>query len=367
MRLKLVCLLLLAIVFVLPSCKNLGASNTCHKPNAKGFNLNCEQIPDSALRYPGILIDEEDKILYLSSDTSLPSSYYDIKTMRYYPLSTIGEIPELSKRKILVRDVSPFKQAPLAFMKKIGIKPDADLVKLVSEEDGIRKIAAWADYFSFWGMSKLMNELLPGAHGRQGSFLKDGSFLITGGRTENGKSLKSAYLYNFTSKKMTALSDMLEPRVEHQQTVLDSGEVLITGGKNGRFILNSAEIFNPITHKFRLIQSMENHFADHHAILLKNGMILLFGGTSIKKSAEQGKWIETLTEASNKAEIFDPNTFTFEAEQDMKTGRERADAILLPNGQVLISGGGKWDKYGDGVSVTSSEIYVSLITKKDLE
>jgi hypothetical protein len=76
--------------------------------------------------------------------------------------------------------------------------------------------------------------------------LQSGQVLITGGDCSGGVEF-AAYLYDPATNTMSfALNSMTAFRSGHQATLLRNGNVLITGGTNGRNGLShSAELFVP--------------------------------------------------------------------------------------------------------------------------
>lgn len=86
----------------------------------------------------------------------------------------------------------------------------------------------------------------------------------------------------------------------------------------------------------------------HTATLLADGRVLIAGGNSI--DARTGAF-----KAESSAELYDPHTGAFKATGNMTTPRTRHTAMLLPDGRVLIAGGGRTDAYADALS--SAELY----------
>lgn len=77
----------------------------------------------------------------------------------------------------------------------------------------------------------------------------------------------------------------------------------------------------------------------HTATLLRNGKVLVAGGSSGGN-------------VTASAELYDPETGTFEATSSMSTARGGLTATLLLDGRVLIVGG--WNSSG---TLASAEVY----------
>ncbi len=129
----------------------------------------------------------------------------------------------------------------------------------------------------------------------------------------------------------TVLPSMSTPRYAHTATVLQDGRVLIAGGAGtGLDALStaSAEIYNPATGTFTPTGSMTTVRAFHTAVLLPNGKVLISGG-GINGYAPGTK---------KSQELYDPTTGTFTATGDMVSSRSSHSSVLLPNGKVLHAG-----------------------------
>jgi hypothetical protein len=141
---------------------------------------------------------------------------------------------------------------------------------------------------------------------------------------------------------------MTSARAGHTATVLPAGQVLIAGGINSLTpppVFNSAELYNPTTQTFTAINAtMTSARYDHAASLLPNGQVLLTGGVN-----SSGRVLDT-------AEVYDPVANTFTAlKRTMTLGRRGHTATLLANGQVLIAGGVNNIRYSAGLN--TAEIY----------
>ena len=135
-------------------------------------------------------------------------------------------------------------------------------------------------------------------------------------------------------------------RQQHRATLLANGTVLITGGVDDHGqVLATAELFNPATRKFTLTTAafpangtnMNQSRYEHTAALLPNGQVLIAGGGGGNGT-------------SNTAELYDPSRGTFtciggknsiETQCARSMNDYRSDAVdtLLPNSEVLIAGG----------------------------
>lgn len=129
----------------------------------------------------------------------------------------------------------------------------------------------------------------------------------------------------------TALPSMGQPRFAHTATLLPDGRVLIAGGAGDTPqapATATAEIFNPATGTFTPTGSMTTIRAFHTATLLPNGKVLISGGG-----------INGFAPGTKKSqELFDPATGTFTATGDMVSSRSSHSSVLLPNGKVLHVG-----------------------------
>ena len=169
-----------------------------------------------------------------------------------------------------------------------------------------------------------------------GSMLKRDSASSNAVLLKNGKVLvfnggDSAELYDPATGKWSATGSLLAERISPAVTLLDSGLVLVTGGRKPLYksseAVSSAELYDPATGKFTATGSMTMARSSHTATRLANGQVLLTGGAGLYEPA------------STSAELYDPATGKFSATGDMKAARASTLATLLKNGQVLISGG----------------------------
>jgi hypothetical protein len=134
----------------------------------------------------------------------------------------------------------------------------------------------------------------------------------------------------------TATGNMNTPRFSHTATLLADGRVLIAGGitrdaRTGVFITeSSAELYDPRTGKFTATGNMTTPRYSHTATLLPDGRVLIAGGGAYIAG---GVAVLALTSA----ELYDPRTGAFSARGEKATARS-GPATLLNNGKLLFVG-----------------------------
>ena len=192
------------------------------------------------------------------------------------------------------------------------------------------------------GSFKATGSMTMGRGGHTATLLPNGKVLIIGGGTEGGFTLPSygtgsatAELYDPAAGVFTSTGSMAAGRFGHTATLLKNGKVLVVGGTDSSSSTPSstAEIYDPTTGHFSLTGSMATPRAGHNATLLADGKVLITGGFNTGP-------INGQLGVSFTAELYDPATASFSATGQMAAMREGHTATLLPNGMVLVAGGG---------------------------
>jgi hypothetical protein len=192
--------------------------------------------------------------------------------------------------------------------------------------------------------------------GNTATLLADGRVLITGGENRQEDKLASAEIYDPSTGKFAQTGSMADARAAHTATSLKDGRVLIVGGGSGHYpaqkIYRSAEIFDPATGKFSLTGEMSVARHKQAAVLLRSGKVLVVGGSDNRDW--HGEYAS--------AEIYDPSSGTFSPTGAMSTPRFKlpAGVALLPNGKVLVAGGGPFAELYDETTGTFARIQGSL-------
>lgn len=189
------------------------------------------------------------------------------------------------------------------------------------------------------------------------TLLKNGKVLVLGGRDADGGVLGSAELFDPASGNFTPAGKMNTPRQSHTATLLPDGKVLIAGGDNGAESLATAEIFDPGSGTFAPTSRMQTAREFHTATLRKDGTVLVAGGAESSPELGRGSRAVRLLESTATSELFDPKSDNFTPTSNMANARARHAAILLPDGEVLLTGGINPDTSALADSLSSAESF----------
>jgi hypothetical protein len=178
--------------------------------------------------------------------------------------------------------------------------------------------------------------------------LPDGSVLVVGGTTCCPyHSLNKAELYDSVSQTWTSTST--KTTTANEATILlRDGRVLVAGGARGTqpniVNVDTAELFDSSTATWTDTATMSTDRSGHTLTLLESGQVLVTGGFS-------GGW--GVCNDLTSSELYDSSTGAWFLTGSMTVARNRFTATLLPNGQVLAAGGADCE----GNRLSSAELY----------
>lgn len=160
--------------------------------------------------------------------------------------------------------------------------------------------------------------------GHAATLLQNGDIVVSGG-SDGDQAMAGVELVDADTSTSMPLADLATARTGHSATVLESGLILIAGGTSGDRTLASAELYDPLTGAGQPAGSMRWARAGHEAVILGDGSVLLVGGV------HDGKPV-------TRAELYQPTTATFEPTTKSNAGHRDPAVARLPNGRVLVSG-----------------------------
>jgi hypothetical protein len=185
--------------------------------------------------------------------------------------------------------------------------------------------------------------------GRTATLLQDGTVLLAGGLDNAAtKILQAAEIYSPTTRSFQIVAGtMISPRAYHTATLLPDGTVLLAGGQNSTNNIpetNTAELFVPPSQSFVAVSTtLPAAVYDHSAVLLANGDVLISGGASINGTVDVAN-----------AAVYNFAQRAFAPVGSMLNARAGHTSTLLQDGQVLIAGGAG---NGGNTAVTATELF----------
>jgi len=169
----------------------------------------------------------------------------------------------------------------------------------------------------------------------------DGRVLVVAGQNSgSSRYLASAEIYDSATGSFAPTGSLSRVSLTHAATLLGNGTVLVAGGDG----TNAAQIYDPGTGMFRATGSMINTRGGPQATLLANGKVLFTGGIG----PPYGDGVVA-------AESYDPASETF-TPAGAAIGCH-STATRLPNGMVLLAGGGPVICSGIYSSDVGAELY----------
>jgi hypothetical protein len=218
--------------------------------------------------------------------------------------------------------------------------------------------------------------------------LPDGEVLVVGGENSTAGALADAELYNPATGTWQPTAGMHQARVKPAAQVLADGTVLVAGGSSGTNVVTSAEIYNPATGAWTMIANMPTNAPIAQSAPLPNGDVLVARvafydpgtgtrtatgpfplaaisiGPNTATTLTTGEVLLTgfrstynshPSQSYTRLYNFAGNSYTVGA--SMNNARSYDAATLLPNGQVLVSGGRGLTVGGVVNYLSSAELY----------
>jgi hypothetical protein len=154
--------------------------------------------------------------------------------------------------------------------------------------------------------------------------------------------LRSTEIYDPRTDSFTLGPLMTTERSLHKATRLPNGRWLLTAGVDVRNDpQNVCELFDPATNQFTATAPMRDKRMGHTATLLPNGKVLVTGGLADMNAPNTP--IDPVLSALHSTELYDPATGLWTVGPNMGKPRAGHEAVLLPNGKVLLAGGIGWN------------------------
>lgn len=166
-----------------------------------------------------------------------------------------------------------------------------------------------------------------------------GDVVVAGGGTGTltaATGLASSEVWDFRHMQVTAGPTMGVARALHLAIELTNGKTLLIGGADASgAVINACELYDPATNSFAPAASMATPRILHAACRLADGRVMVAGGTSTL----QPDVVTALANTLATVEIYDPTTNTWTSGPAIGGARLGPALTLLPNNQVMVSGG----------------------------
>ena len=223
--------------------------------------------------------------------------------------------------------------------------------------------------------------------------LADGRVLVVGGyAAESMPPLASAEIFDPATGRWAPTAPLRLVRGGHASARLGDGRVLVTGGWTGRAATARTEIFEPVAGRWTAGPDLPRVVSGHSAIELPDGGILVVGGQTRPEVGSGAavvisvdgrvRTVGSLREARFKhtvlpwvdgtvlviggtsddrtllrtTEIYDPRTEAFRPGPRLANPRYKlgGSAVRLPDGRVVVAGGGPGAELLDPGSATGA-------------
>lgn len=177
----------------------------------------------------------------------------------------------------------------------------------------------------------ILNDLPNGVGIEQMSatLINDTTVLLCGGLTSNGSDLlyqSACYLYHTQTDSYSLVGNLAHGVIDHTATLLQNGEVLISGGFDGNASRSDVYVYNRQNGLRTLTTSLTSAVNAHKALEL-NGKVYIYGGVNIPSF-----------EFSNKLDVYNPTT---DDVKPLATGPVATScfSMIAFDSLILIAGG----------------------------
>ena len=146
----------------------------------------------------------------------------------------------------------------------------------------------------------------------------------------------SCEIYNPSNNRFSGTGSMRSSRAGHVVTKLANGDVLVSGGARlsgiDPVIINNAGTYSVSGGNWTATAiGMSLARAGHATALLPDNRVLIIGG-AVGSLSSPG--------STNRVDFYDPSTRRFSTAPALGVARAGAHALVLPEGQVFVAGGG---------------------------
>ncbi|HKR50030.1 MAG TPA: peptidoglycan DD-metalloendopeptidase family protein [Pseudonocardiaceae bacterium] len=176
--------------------------------------------------------------------------------------------------------------------------------------------------------------------------LDNGKALITGGHDQNVNDYASTELYDPATGQWTFTGNLNTARRHTVVIGLNNGKVLAAtgalGAPDGNRFLNSAELYDPATGSWSPTGSAPVRRESADGVLLRDGRVMVVGGYTCCDSFPP------------ETDLYDPSTGTWSRAGDRPHGGGGMALVSLPDGRVLSVGGGYGNNGGPNESAEAA-------------
>ena len=202
-----------------------------------------------------------------------------------------------------------------------------------STSDELASAEIYDPEFQSWSRT---GDIGPARSGGRSVTLTDGRVLLVGGSGPDSDSgpFARAEIYDPASEHWLAAGSLALPRKDFSLVALPDGGALVVGGISGdetTAVTATAERFDPRT-GWSSAGSMRRAASNRTAVLLGDSRVLVTGGLT-------GPDFTVGSVAIADSELFDPSANTWTATTPLPEPRERASAVTLADGSILLVGG----------------------------